>query len=93
MIPVILGTMPPDGPMRWAWVRDAFNKIVLASKREDVLFGLAGVSGMVFSGAGAPTITAPQGSLYLRTDGSASNNRAYINTDGGTTWTSIATAA
>jgi hypothetical protein len=47
----------------------------------------------VFFGSGAPTISAAQGSLYLRTDGSATNNRAYINTNGSTTWTALTTAA
>lgn len=47
----------------------------------------------ILAGSGAPTISAPKGSLYLRTDGSTTNNRAYINTDGSTTWTSITTAA
>lgn len=47
----------------------------------------------MFCGSGAPTITAYKGSLYLRTDGSGTSNRAYINTDGGTTWTAITTAA
>jgi len=28
-----------------------------------------------------------------RSDGSATNNRAYSNTDGGTTWTALTTAA
>lgn len=44
-------------------------------------------------GSGVPTLTAPQGSLYLRTDGSSTSTRAYINTDGATTWTAITTAA
>lgn len=48
--------------------------------------------GVIF-GSGAPTVSAVKGSLYLRTDGSATNNRAYINTDGATTWTAITTAA
>jgi hypothetical protein len=47
----------------------------------------------VFVGSGAPTISAAQGSLYLRSDGSSTSTRAYINTDGGTTWTAITTAA
>lgn len=47
----------------------------------------------VFFGSGAPTLAAAKGSLYLRSDGSATNNRAYINTDGGTTWTALTTAA
>jgi len=51
-----------------------------------------GVLGVYF-GSGAPSISAGKGSLYLRTDGSATNNRAYINTNGGTTWTAITTVA
>lgn len=46
----------------------------------------------VFFGSGAPSLSAAQGSLYLRSDGSGVSDRAYINTDGGTTWTSLTTA-
>lgn len=45
----------------------------------------------VFFGSGAPTLSAAKGSLYLRSDGSGVNDRAYINTDGGTTWTALVT--
>lgn len=44
-------------------------------------------------GSGAPTLSAPQGSLYMRTDGSSTSTRAYINTNGTTGWTAITTAA
>ena len=47
----------------------------------------------VFVGSGAPTVSAAKGSLYLRSDGSSTSTRAYINTDGATTWTAITTAA
>ena len=47
----------------------------------------------VYVGSGVPTVSAAQGSLYLRSDGSSTSTRAYINTDGGTTWTAITTAA
>jgi hypothetical protein len=47
----------------------------------------------VFFGSGAPTLSAAKGSLYLRSDGSGTSTRAYINTDGSTTWTAITTAA
>ena len=47
----------------------------------------------VYVGYGAPMVSAAKGSLYLRTDGSSTSTRAYINTDGGTTWTSVTTAA
>ena len=47
----------------------------------------------VFFGSGAPSLAAAKGSLYLRTDGSTTNNRMYVNTDGSTTWTAVITAA
>ena len=47
----------------------------------------------VIDGAGSPhaSVTAPKGSIYLRTDGSAVNDRVWINTDGSTAWTYITT--
>ena len=45
------------------------------------------------AGTGAPSMAAPQGSIYMRTDGSSTSTRMYINTDGSTTWTSVTTAA
>lgn len=52
-------------------------------------------SAQVLSGTGSPSgvVTAPQGSLFLRLDGSSTSTRAYINTDGGTTWTALVTVA
>lgn len=47
----------------------------------------------MFFGSGAPSLSAAKGSLYLRSDGSSTTTRAYINTDGGTTWTAISTVA
>lgn len=47
----------------------------------------------IYWGSGAPTVSAAQGSIYIRTDGSSATTRVYVNTNGATTWTSIATAA
>ena len=47
----------------------------------------------IYMGSGAPTIAAAKGSLYLRSDGSGTADRAYINTNGSTTWTALSTAA
>jgi hypothetical protein len=47
----------------------------------------------IFFGSGAPTISAAKGSLYLRSDGSTTNDRMYVNTDGSTTWTAVITVA
>ena len=48
---------------------------------------------IVTGGSGSPngSVTAPKGSLYLRTDGTTVNDRAFINTDSGTTWTALTT--
>jgi hypothetical protein len=47
----------------------------------------------IYVGSGAPTVAAAKGSLYLRSDGSGVADRAYINTNGSTTWTAISTVA
>lgn len=47
----------------------------------------------IYIGSGAPTVSAAQGSLYLRTDGSSTSTRLYVNTNGSTTWTNVTTAA
>lgn len=46
----------------------------------------------VFFGSGAPTLSAAKGSLYLRSDGTTTNDRAYICT-GTTNWTALTTAS
>lgn len=46
----------------------------------------------VFFGSGAPTVSAAKGSLYLRSDGSGVADRMYVNTNGTTGWTAVATA-
>lgn len=47
----------------------------------------------IFFGSGAPNLTAAKGSLYLRSDGSGTNDRMYVNTNGSTTWTAVVTVA
>lgn len=44
-------------------------------------------------GSGAPTHSAAQGSLYMRSDGTTTNDRMYANTNGTTGWTSLVTSA
>ncbi len=64
-----------------------------ASSVAALTMGSAGVG--IFWGTGSPNtaLTAPKGSLYLRTDGSTTNDRVYVNTDASTAWTNITTAA
>lgn len=47
----------------------------------------------LFFGSGAPTFSAAQGSLYMRTDGSSSSTRLYVNSTGSTTWVNITSAS
>lgn len=48
----------------------------------------------ILSGSGAPTgISASKGSLYVNVSATTTTTRLYINTDGGTTWTTFTTAA
>jgi len=49
----------------------------------------------VYYGNGAPTLSAAQGSLYLRSDGASNVTRMYINNSAGSgnTWTSVNTVA
>lgn len=46
----------------------------------------------IYFGSGAPTITAAQGSLYVRTDGSSVSTRLYVGA-GGSTWVAVTTAS
>lgn len=46
----------------------------------------------LYIGSGAPTVSAIKGSLYIRTDGSSSSTRLYVN-NGTTTWVAVTTAS
>ena len=45
----------------------------------------------IFVGSGAPSISAAQGSLYLRTDGTTTNDRLYVR--GSSSWIAVTTAS
>lgn len=64
-----------------AWDAGAGTKIVETSRP------------YILAGTGAPTLTAPQGSLYVRLDGSSTSTRLYVATATGGTWTNVTTAA
>lgn len=46
----------------------------------------------ICAGTGAPTFSAPQGSMYIRIDGGA-GARLYMNSTGSTTWIVAGSAA
>ena len=45
----------------------------------------------IYVGSGAPSISAAQGSLYLRTDGTTTNDRLYVR--GSSSWIAVTTAS
>lgn len=47
----------------------------------------------IFCGSGAPTLSAAQGSLYLRTNGTGAGDRIYVNTNGTTGWAALTSAS
>lgn len=47
----------------------------------------------ICAGTAAPTFSAKKGTVYINLTGSSTATRMYINTDGGTTWTNVTTAA
>ena len=49
--------------------------------------------GGIFHCTGAPDFVAAKGSMCVRSDGSSTSTRLYINTDGSTTWASVTTSA
>lgn len=63
-----------------------------AGGAEGVSFGSAPAAGIYF-GSGAPTIVAPKGSLYLRTDGSSTSTRLYVASVNDGTWVAVTTAS
>lgn len=71
-----------------------YNTAPAAGGSSAASVGLSSTANLgIYFGSGAPTVSAAQGSLYIRTDGSSISTRLYVNTDGGTTWTNVTTAA
>jgi hypothetical protein len=47
----------------------------------------------LYFGSGVPTVSAAQGSIYLRSDGTGTNTRVYVNTNGTTGWSAMSVIA
>ena len=74
--------------------RTVFNGTALTAGGSTVMsmiFSSASIG--IYVGSGAPTISAAQGSIYLRSDGSTTATRLYVNTNGTTGWTNFTSAA
>lgn len=70
------------------------NKAVPAGGTTNMGIQLSSTASLgLFFGSGAPSLSAAQGSIYIRTDGSSTSTRLYINTNGTTGWTNVTTAA
>lgn len=67
------------------------GEFILTQNTVGITIGTGGPT--ITSGSGSPSSSQPKGSLYLRTDGSGTNDRAYIATDASGTWTAIVTVA
>jgi len=76
----------------WATFRSDVGYTAGGNLRTGIYIGSTANFGII-CGTGAPTVAAAQGTLYLRRDGTTTNDRAYINTTGSTTWTALTTAA
>lgn len=71
----------------------AGNTALTAGGAVAIKVGSATTNPGFYTGSGAPTVSAGQGSFYLRSDGSSSSTRLYVNSDGGTTWVAVTTAS
>lgn len=72
--------------------KPGFDQEVTAGGKVAVTLGNPNASSpKICFGSGAPSLTAPLGSLYLRTDGGA-NTRLYINSDSAATWVAVSSS-
>lgn len=72
-------------------IKVATDTVVTTTAKDIMFFGSSNFS--ISVGHGAPSHAETKGSLYIRTDGSSTSTRMYINTAGGTVWTNFTTAA
>lgn len=96
LLPSLPGASTTAGTYGWYQNTDGSTtykggQLVIDTGSSGIGIGTSGP--VVISGSGVPASSAAKGSLYLRTDGTGVNDRAYINTDGSTTWTAIVTVA
>lgn len=97
-IAVSTGNLKVNGNLEVNGNISSLSHITLLSNTAPAAGGNVGItlgntSVGVYFGSGAPTVSAAQGSLYMRTDGTGTSNRMYVNTDGTTGWTNVVTAA
>lgn len=94
--PIMSGSVnSPVGGNTSLWVSSAVATVAGGATEAGIMFGVAASRPTLgqFWGSGVPIISAPQGSVYWRTDGSSTTTRAYINTNGSTGWTALTTVA
>lgn len=84
------GTTRLDGPLL---IEGAVAIPAGGAGNRGIIFTNSAANFGIFVGSGVPTLTALQGSLYIRSDGTSTSTRAYINTDSAATWTAITTVA
>lgn len=84
---VVGGTISAQGAIT------ASNLLTVQAGGTAVLLATTTAGLGLYVGSGAPSITAAQGSLYIRTDGSSTSTRLYVNSTGSTTWVAVTTAS
>lgn len=72
------------------WASQAIATTAGGNSIAGMLMGTTGFG--IYFGSGLPTVSAAQGSLYIRSDGSSTATRLYVNTNGTTGWTNVTTA-
>jgi len=95
-----------NSPWTWSVNSTSISAVVTASNNSarHAVIPAGGTTGLglvmsttnnfgIFFGSGVPTLSAAQGSLYLRSDGNSTSTRLYVNTNGTTTWTAVTTVA
>lgn len=97
-------TSKTKGKVRFATAAEAAagtsTKLVITpaelatSKYAPIIGSSAGPQILTGTAAPATAVTAPKGSIYIRTGAGATSasTRLYVNTDGATAWTAITTA-
>jgi len=96
---IVLSTFLAGAPVDSAWVEGAAFHVAPTeplttggSAQLGLTLGDAARFGF-FAGDGIPLLEADRGSIYLRTDGSTTNDRAYLNIDGADGWVALVTDA
>jgi len=71
------------------------NSLIVSNLKinSDTPFQVTATAPQVLAGSGAPSLTAPKGSIYTNVTASTTTTRLYVNTDGAATWANFTASA